>query len=147
MKNKQKILFAIPIVVGLVLVIRELLKNKKTSAPIPQGGSDAPIDINVGNGSDTSSGGRNDRFPLKKGSRGLNVYNMQRALLACNPEALPRYGADSDFGSETEAGLFAVTGKNTINSMQELLQLQSDCGTWTFPMANPNANMGLPKLF
>ena len=39
---------------------------------------------------------------LKKGSKGRNVIIWQQILLISG-ENLPRYGADGDFGSETEA--------------------------------------------
>jgi len=41
---------------------------------------------------------------LRKGSSGSRVKNLQKALVAAG-EKLPRYGADGDFGSETEAAL------------------------------------------
>lgn len=42
---------------------------------------------------------------LRRGDSGDDVRVMQRALLAWNPECLPKYGADGDFGGETEAAL------------------------------------------
>lgn len=42
---------------------------------------------------------------LSKGDYGTAVTAMQRALLAWNPNCLPKYGADGDFGSETEAAV------------------------------------------
>jgi len=39
---------------------------------------------------------------LHRGTKGEDVGNWQRALLAWDPKALPVYGADDDFGSETE---------------------------------------------
>lgn len=45
----------------------------------------------------TSSG-----FPLKKGSRGEKVKQLQLALIAAHGKSiLPTYGADGDFGTET----------------------------------------------
>lgn len=40
---------------------------------------------------------------LTKGDKGNAVTKLQNALLAWNPDALPQWGADGDFGSETEA--------------------------------------------
>lgn len=41
-------------------------------------------------------------FPMKKGSRGDTVRQLQQALISKYGRAiLPRYGADGDFGSET----------------------------------------------
>lgn len=42
-------------------------------------------------------------FPLKKGSRGEMVRNLQNAILQkYGASALPKYGADGDWGSETQ---------------------------------------------
>lgn len=38
---------------------------------------------------------------IRYGDSGTDVRNMQRRLLAWNPNCLPKYGADGDFGSET----------------------------------------------
>ena len=43
---------------------------------------------------------------LRKGDKGSHVEALQNLLLA-NKIKLPRYGADSDFGGETEAGVIA----------------------------------------
>lgn len=42
---------------------------------------------------------------LSRGDHGSAVTAMQRALLVWNPDCLPRYGADGDFGGETEAAV------------------------------------------
>ena len=44
---------------------------------------------------------------LRRGDMGDDVRAMQRALLLWNPECLPKYGADGDFGGETEDALKA----------------------------------------
>lgn len=45
-------------------------------------------------------------FPLRKGSKGDLVRQLQQALLAKHGKAiLPKFGADADFGSETMAAL------------------------------------------
>ena len=44
---------------------------------------------------------------LQKGDYGSAVKAMQDALLKWNPDCLPRYGADGDFGSETEKAVKA----------------------------------------
>ena len=44
---------------------------------------------------------------LSRGDYGTAVTAMQRALLAWDATCLPKYGADGDFGSETEAALRA----------------------------------------
>ena len=44
---------------------------------------------------------------LRRGDYGTAVTAMQANLLAWDPNCLPKYGADGDFGSETEAALRA----------------------------------------
>lgn len=44
---------------------------------------------------------------LRRGDEGDDVRAMQRLLLAWNPDCLPKWGADGDFGSETETALKA----------------------------------------
>lgn len=44
---------------------------------------------------------------LSRGDKGSAVAAMQNALLAWKPDCLPKYGADGDFGSETEKALKA----------------------------------------
>lgn len=64
----------------------------------------------------TSSTTSSDGFPLKKGSKGNNVKQLQDALLAkYGRSILPKYGADGDFGSETEAALKKVDYPTTID--------------------------------
>jgi hypothetical protein len=42
-----------------------------------------------------------DEIVLKKGDKGKAVTHYQNALLAWDPNALPQYGADGDYGNET----------------------------------------------
>ena len=44
---------------------------------------------------------------LRRGDEGNDVRDMQRLLLRWNSNALPKWGADGDFGSETEAAVMA----------------------------------------
>jgi peptidoglycan hydrolase-like protein with peptidoglycan-binding domain len=44
---------------------------------------------------------------LRRGDHGTAVEKMQRALLLWDASCLPEYGADGDFGSETEKALKA----------------------------------------
>ena len=39
---------------------------------------------------------------LSKGDKGHAVTKHQNGLMAWNPKALPKFGADGDFGGETE---------------------------------------------
>ena len=56
-------------------------------------------------------------FPLKKGSRGPKVQQLQVALIAQYGKGiLPRYGADGSFGNETQAALNKLKNQGTIAS-------------------------------
>lgn len=62
-------------------------------------------------------------FPLKKGAKGAKVKELQNLLLKLDSKALPKYGADGDFGSETEAAVEKVLGKKTVE-MSDMTKLQ-----------------------
>lgn len=54
-------------------------------------------------------------FPLKRGSKGVKVKNLQLALIATYGKSiLPNYGADGDFGKELANGLKKVKYPSTI---------------------------------
>lgn len=56
-------------------------------------------------------------FPLKKGSKGTLVKDLQQALIAkYGASILPKYGADGDFGSET---ITALKKKGLPTSLDE----------------------------
>lgn len=59
----------------------------------------------------------NDRI-LKMGDSGELVGMLQNRILKFNPNALPRYGADKIFGTETEDALVNMTGKKSISINQ-----------------------------
>lgn len=60
---------------------------------------------------------RNDEFPLKKGSKGARVKQLQQALIDKHGrQVLPKYGADGDFGNEMVA---ALTKQNYPASIDE----------------------------
>lgn len=59
---------------------------------------------------------RNDDFPLKKGSKGARVKQIQEVLLVkLGKDALGKAGADGDFGSKTEAALLKAGYPSTID--------------------------------
>ena len=153
-KTGQAILIGLPIVVGVILIIRQFTKPKSQKIPEVIGGGETIYTGGGGSGSGGSGGGssRNDKFPLKKGSNGNNVRRLQTALLKLNPSALPKYGVDGDFGNETEAALMMQTGKTTCTEAEltnlELKGAQAT-GTWHPPMAlpQPEPNSNYPFLF
>ncbi len=64
----------------------------------------------------SQSKSRNDDFPLKKGSRGAKVKEVQDALVVrYGKSILPRYGADGDFGNEMASALKKLNLPDTID--------------------------------
>jgi len=115
------IIFGVPALIAVYLIYKSI-KGKK--------GQDAPATApnNSSNSSDsqtenTSGGGVKPSvtkyFPLKKGSKGGKVTELQTALISLGKD-LGATGADGDFGSKTEAALKSVTSKISVDSQQEL---------------------------
>jgi hypothetical protein len=98
-------------IVGIYYIIRSL---KKTPSVMDSEGN---IDTSSGGG--TFSGGTTTAsdFPLKKGSKGALVQRLQLAIGTSN---LPKFGADGDFGTETQTALKAITGKTQVDSLAEI---------------------------
>jgi hypothetical protein len=87
-----------------------------------------PKDTDTHSGSNSGGGGsrsRNDDFPLKKGSKGDVVRQMQQALIdKYGRSALPKYGADGDFGNETltalkKNGLPTIVSESVFNILTQ----------------------------
>lgn len=98
-------------------------------------------------GSTATSGSVDSRYPLKKGSKGTLVRNLQAWLLKIDPTSLPKYGADGDFGTETEKAVIKIFGKSTVEEA-DFARLQTIYNTKKFPMMFPNApgnTTGAPK--
>lgn len=66
-----------------------------------------------------------DQFPLRKGSKGETVRQLQQALInKYGSSILPKYGADGDFGSETfnalkKKGLATTVDESTFNVLTQ----------------------------
>ena len=59
---------------------------------------------------------RNDDFPLKRGSKGNRVTQLQNALVKkYGASTLPKYGVDGMFGKEVEAALVRAKMPTSIN--------------------------------
>jgi hypothetical protein len=57
----------------------------------------------------------NDGFPLRIGSRGKNVEQLQQAIInVFGKSALPKFGADGDWGSETQRFFDANPGLKSV---------------------------------
>lgn len=98
-------LIAILIIIVVVLQRRKTIKSQTTTN-----------NVNNTNTTDNSFDVLNPEnlFPLKYGSRNEYVRKLQEWLKSKGQE-LPIYGVDGIFGTETQAALKAVTGKESID--------------------------------
>lgn len=60
------------------------------------------------------------QFPIKNGDRNAYVTAIQNYILEIDSTLLPKFGADGDFGNETEAAVQKLLGKKTIDSQADL---------------------------
>ena len=111
-KKYFKILGLAAIAIGGYLVIRNILKAK-SSQSTPQAPSTLPESNSQG------------EYPIKKGSKGSGVKKVQDILLQIDANSLPKYGADGDFGKETEAALFKYLKKLSVDNYGDIQSLQA----------------------
>ena len=62
----------------------------------------------------------NPNFPMKKGSKGENVKALQNMILMIDKSLLPKFGADGDFGSETEAAVQKLLNKKSVDNKADI---------------------------
>jgi hypothetical protein len=123
MKNKKflpYLIFGVPAVIGLYFVYKAI-KNSKTK------GQDAPPNYDPNNNSNVDpkpNGGVTPSvaktFPLRKGSKGGKVIELQRAMLGYDDSILGKYRDDGDFGTTTETALQTILGKKTADSQDDI---------------------------
>ena len=101
----------LPITIGVIGVIYIIRSMRKTPSVLDPNGN-----VDTGSGS-TTTPPATEKFPLKKGSKGELVKQLQLAL---GVDKLPRFGADGDFGTETLNALKAATGKTQVDSQAEI---------------------------
>lgn len=117
--KKKWLWYAIPVLIGGYLIYRKFAQAKK--------GEDAPPNLPKTKDSEVVSNGKGGGksatakyFPLKKGSKGGKVIELQKAILVYDPTLLPKFGADGDFGSETELAVLKILDQRVINSQQDI---------------------------
>lgn len=115
-KKYFKILALASITIGGYLVIKNLL-GKSIGSTKKVGDTDDGLE----NGKPIVS----NYFPLKKGSKGEKVRELQNILIGINANALPKYGVDGDFGAETESALFQYLNKKSIDNEEDLATLNA----------------------
>ena len=110
--NNKYIKFAAlgAIAIGGYLVIRNLL-GKSSSAAAVSTAPTLPTQIT------------SQDFPIKKGSKSDKVKEIQQILVSIDANALPKYGIDGDFGSETESALFKYLNKKSVDNQDDMITL------------------------
>lgn len=92
-------------------------------------------------------------FPLKRGSKGSKVTELQQIIKKLDATLLPKFGVDGDFGSETEAAVEKLLGKKTIDSQADINKLNNMLNQKLFPIIFPKnqpsgqIQFGIPKPF
>lgn len=115
-KKYYRIIALSAIAIGGYLVLRNVLGKSKGATK------------NVG---DTDRGiidGKpiiSNYFPLKKGSKGEKVRELQNILIGIDPNSLPKFGPDGDFGTETESALFKYLNKRSVDNEEDLATLNA----------------------
>lgn len=131
-KNKYipYVVFGVPILIGLYFVYRAIKKGAKGKDSTIDGGYNSNTNTEV---VITQSGGQTvvtpkitQYFPLKKGSRGALVKDLQNALISIGRTEVGT--PDGDFGSKTETALKKETGKTSVDSQTELDALITKSG-------------------
>jgi hypothetical protein len=124
MAQKSKVLpyiiFGVPIAIGLYFVYKAI-RNAIAK------GKDAPDNFNPqqnGQVETNPKGGVSPKvatlFPLRKGSKGGKVIELQKAILQYDSTLLGKYGADGDFGTITENALKSILGKTSADSQDDI---------------------------
>lgn len=112
-------------------ILSPLPGNTATSPYVPDSISPVIIPSN-GNGDKKNSASASDDFPLKRGSKGENVRQLQEALIGkYGSKTLPKYGADGSFGAEMVAALKKVKLPATISETLFNVLVQGNASTGT----------------
>lgn len=82
----------------------------------------------------------NDKYPLRKGSKGDNVKAIQKLILGIDSTLLPKFGADGDFGSETESALQKLIGKKSVDNNTDYGKLLNLYNQKKFPLVTKSDN-------
>ena len=135
-KNNTKIIAGIVGAVGIYFILKYYMDKKKGEPKVEEPKKPSAV----------SAPTVKDVFPLKKGSKGAMVSQVQSLLLKIDKNLLPKFGADGDFGSETEGAIVKVLGKKTVDGQADIDRLNVIYNKKTFPYVtrNENANTGFP---
>lgn len=113
MNKNTKFLLGGIAVVGAYLVYKYLRGGEPTI------GNSTKASDTVKGAEDTT--GTRYIYPLKKGSKGDMVKQLQNAL--GGKKNLPKFGADGQFGIETEVAVQKYLGKKTVDNFEDILKI------------------------
>jgi len=113
MKRKTLILLLILLVLAVLIVIA-YIKRDTISSWFNAGNSSNTSVTTALNNTNTVTGNTPSAFPLKLGSNNSYVKKLQQYFLSVNSNCLPTYGADGDWGNETESCSNSVLGTDVV---------------------------------
>lgn len=132
MNYKKALLYAIPIIIGGFIIFRVAFAQGNKIIPTPK--------------PDPNDNDGDDNFPLKNGSRGTRVRELQTALVKNDPMSLSVYGIDGVFGSETEAAVMAALGKRTVDNQAEIDKIKGGVSVSVFPLKRGSKGSKVKEL-
>lgn len=97
--KKTAIIISVILVIGIISYF-VFFRKKKTEAELEEENK---------NTTGVKTSGKNDEFPLKKGSYGNRVLNLQKYLNGQTKAPLSFIKEDKDFGKETEDRLYLLS--------------------------------------
>jgi hypothetical protein len=86
------------------------------------------------------------KFPIRLTQKNDSVRKLQELLLKVDSKLLPKFGADSYFGTETESALYKVLGKKSVVSQSDIEKIKDKAKAKTIgllSMQNALASIGI----
>jgi hypothetical protein len=137
--NTNKIIAGVIAAAGIYLIYRYFQKKDAQSKPVtsPVAVTPAVRTISTPTTISTTSSLSSSIYPLKKGSKGKSVVNLQNLILKIDKNLLPKFGADGDFGSETEAAVQKLLNKKSVDNQKDFDAINLIYNQKTFPYITP----------
>lgn len=111
------IIFGVPILIGGYFIYKSLKKPKKDEGGNSNGNQgNSEVEKNPKGGVTPAVA---KLFPLKKGSKGSKVGELQEAILIFDKTLYP-LEVDRDFGKLTEDAVKGILGKKTVDSQDDI---------------------------
>lgn len=114
--KRQTVFLLVVVVLALILIfnwnkLSAFIRPKAANHPAPAPDGSSSTGSSSVSYTPTGSTTTNPNALLKKGSAGASVKELQRMMIdGWGASILPQYGADGNFGDETEAALIQITG-------------------------------------